>query len=343
MKGDPFGSSYVCQKYIENPLLIGGGRKHDIRQWVAVTSVNPLKIWFFNECYVRLAANDYTLDNIQDRFTHLNNNAIISQHEKYDPDDEFWRCQWDMATYRKLLSERFGSDVWTSKVLPQMKHIVVTSMACVQEAWLSTESHQCSFQLFGYDFLVDANLRVWLLEVNNNPLMHASCPVTERLCDPCLRDLFRVLLDGEEAAPDSSSVRFDLLHCGPTIPDVYPDASFRDLFVAGRQISCPSVQPPQPETAVKVEDTKLIQQRLQARRVQELQEIADKKRQQQERQRLKAEKQERIKKVLRERIVGIVGSRHESSGGTNSTSLPSLGRKCDADLSPRRCLRQQCK
>ena len=29
---------------------IGGARKHDIRQWVIVTSLNPLVIHFFSEC-----------------------------------------------------------------------------------------------------------------------------------------------------------------------------------------------------------------------------------------------------------------------------------------------------
>merc|ERR1711959_229459 len=103
MKDAGVQSSYVCQKYIENPLLVGGTRKHDIRQWIAVTSLNPLTIWFFNECYIRLAANDYSLSNIHDQFAHLNNNAIICHHELYDPDDDYWRCQWDLQTYRKLL------------------------------------------------------------------------------------------------------------------------------------------------------------------------------------------------------------------------------------------------
>ena len=45
-------SQWVIQKYIENPMIIHR-RKFDIRQWVLVTSFNPLRIYFFDQCYLR--------------------------------------------------------------------------------------------------------------------------------------------------------------------------------------------------------------------------------------------------------------------------------------------------
>ncbi|KPI90194.1 tubulin-tyrosine ligase-like protein [Leptomonas seymouri] len=53
--------SYVVQEYIENPFLVEG-RKMDLRLYVAVTSYNPLTVYWHEEGLVRLAAEAY-IDN----------------------------------------------------------------------------------------------------------------------------------------------------------------------------------------------------------------------------------------------------------------------------------------
>lgn len=233
-----FNSNYVCQKYIENPLLIFGTRKHDIRQWVLVTCANPLTIWFFNECYIRIAANEYTVDNLSDQFTHLTHTTIMKQHPNWDPDDENWRCQWDLPTYRNFLKDQFGSDVWVTKILPAMKKIVMTSMLCVQEAFARPASSCCSFQLFGYDFLVDTKLNVWILEVNDIPMLSPTSPVTEKLCNACLQDILSLVLDGDGNRA-KGTCQFELLYRGALAPKLPGDASNATLVIAGKGVALP--------------------------------------------------------------------------------------------------------
>ena len=56
----------------------------DIRQWVLVTDWDPLTIWFFDECYIRFAAEDYEQGKIGNKFTHLTNNSIAKYSKKDD-------------------------------------------------------------------------------------------------------------------------------------------------------------------------------------------------------------------------------------------------------------------
>jgi len=297
-------SGYVAQKYIENPLLIGGKRKHDIRQWVLVTSMNPMTIWFFNECYVRVAANDYSVDNLGDQFTHLTHTVIMAKHPNFDADDEYWRCQWDQATYQKILRKEFGSDVWTDKILPSMKRIVIASLLSVQEAMTREPSCSCCFQLVGYDFMVDSDLSVWLLEVNDIPMLHASGPVTERLCDACLSEVVGLALDGEQHCP-ASSLRFEQIYFGAKIAKPKLDALFA-LSVSGTRISRPEVlQPKAPGT----EEVKAQQAFLNERRAQELEHLKEKRKSKEDRERQTRQREMRLKHILAEKVL----RRHSSA------------------------------
>lgn len=70
---------WVAQKYIENPLIIKKRKvlsntiflfiyfQFDIRQWVLVADWNPLKIYFYNECYIRFCAEDYDPNDLKNK------------------------------------------------------------------------------------------------------------------------------------------------------------------------------------------------------------------------------------------------------------------------------------
>ena len=48
------------------------------------------------------------------------------------------------------------------------------------------------FEIFGYDFMIDSDLKVWLIEVNTNPCLEESSPILEELL-PRMIGLFLIL------------------------------------------------------------------------------------------------------------------------------------------------------
>ena len=49
--------------------------------------------------------------------------------------------------------------------------------------------------IFGYDFMLDRNLRPWLIEVNTNPCLEESNKLLSQLIPRMLDDAFKLSLD----------------------------------------------------------------------------------------------------------------------------------------------------
>lgn len=182
--------SWIAQKYIETPLLILK-RKFDIRQWVLVTAFQPLTVWMFGECYLRFAAVDYTSDNLDDLFIHLTNNSICKHSDGFDS-GPIPELMWHCSQFQDLLIAQHHSDVWTDSILPAMQDIIIRSLQSVNP---HVRKRTKSFELLGFDLMIDERLKPWLLEVNVSPAMDYSTRVTERMVKDVLEDTIKVVVD----------------------------------------------------------------------------------------------------------------------------------------------------
>lgn len=72
----------MVSHYVSNPLLVEG-YKFDIRLYVAITSVNPLRIYMFEEGLARFATAPYTTEQSEwsNRFVHLTNYSVNKTNE----------------------------------------------------------------------------------------------------------------------------------------------------------------------------------------------------------------------------------------------------------------------
>ena len=54
-----------------------------------------------------------------------------------------------------------------------MKSIILDTLMSAKK-YFTRSFRKKEFELFGYDFLIDEDMKVWLIEVNNNPYL--GCP-----------------------------------------------------------------------------------------------------------------------------------------------------------------------
>ena len=198
--------TWIIQKYIENPLLIHN-RKFDIRQWVLISSFAPLTVWLYEDCYLRFSAEEYDIGDFDNKFSHLTNNSVVKYSANFTESTEFAECMWSSAQFRDFLISLSGKDQFSSSIRPKMQEIVLSAVKSVQNFVTPREN---SFELLGFDLMVDTDLRPWLLEANTSPAMDYSTAVTEELVKRVLEDTVKVVVDRRDRR-EAETGRFSLI------------------------------------------------------------------------------------------------------------------------------------
>ncbi len=62
----------------------------------------------------------------------------------------------------------------------QMKNLVTMSMLAVRRK-LNPENRAYCMEIFGYDFIIDEEFKVWLIEINTNPCLEESSKLLQML------------------------------------------------------------------------------------------------------------------------------------------------------------------
>ncbi|KZC14544.1 Tubulin polyglutamylase TTLL4 [Dufourea novaeangliae] len=180
----PNDRSLIAQRYISKPRLIDG-IKFDIRLYVLLTSIDPLRIYVYNDGLVRLATIKYVnhASTLSNRFMHLTNTSVNKHSPNFEVNDDpgkrkgnMWSlsCLWK---YFSTLEDVDPSDIWL-KIKDIAIKTIISAESFLVKAWKknSMSSYNC-YQLFGFDILLDKGYQPWLLEVNTFPSMNPDTPL----------------------------------------------------------------------------------------------------------------------------------------------------------------------
>lgn len=147
------GGTHVLQQYILYPHLLKGpsaGHKYSIRMFMVAT--NDAGIYLYPHGYFNIAVHPYQMHVFHDTRSHLTNEHLTKNVKNVI----------QVPTQQYALFKPF---------YPQIKNILTKLIS----SWKSSyplafqNSSKRTLAIFGMDFMVDANERVWLLEANHGP------------------------------------------------------------------------------------------------------------------------------------------------------------------------------
>lgn len=214
--------SAVVQRYIAKPLLIDGF-KFDLRVYVLVTGIQPLRVLLFGDGLVRLCATPYSAprsDNLENTTMHLTNYAVNKHNEGYIAStdstgagaskrtlvwwrswlhaqgydaDEMWRSIGHLIVKTLIAGQPQLSHTYTSATRKVSSARRLTPRSNVAASTKHVRAVQNCFEILGVDILVDSKLRPWLIEINHSPSFTCDSPLDMAVKSRLLREVFQLL------------------------------------------------------------------------------------------------------------------------------------------------------
>jgi len=217
----------VVQRYVDRPMLINGF-KFDLRLYVVVTSYDPLRVYLSSEGLVRMATERYSTapETLRHRTMHLTNYSVNKHAVAYSqnmdgkeacgehcpdsaelPARDLPSSKWSLNQFSEYCK---GSGLDYEQLMHRIKDLIVKTLIAVETPvttmyqqganFTSTGvsspqvvPNQTCFEIYGFDVLMDEDLKPWLLEVNVFPSFSSSSPLDKRIKTTLMADVLTLV------------------------------------------------------------------------------------------------------------------------------------------------------
>lgn len=188
----------VVSEYVDNPLTVNG-HKFDLRIYVVVTSFYPLRIYVYREGLARFATEKYSKEAAgSNLFVHLTNYSINKKNKGFDGKrkmaDDTLPFKWSITAFFLRL-QKLGID--PELIWEQIYDLIIKSILS-SERYISYYTKDNfkkinrSFEIFGYDVMIDDKLKPWLMEINLSPSLSLESNMDVKLKIRLVTEMFNL-------------------------------------------------------------------------------------------------------------------------------------------------------
>ena len=208
---------FMAQRFINNPLLVDN-KKFDIGIYVLWTSVDPVKVFLFDEILLRFCPEEYGLERTSQ--------YVIAEKYTYP---------WDMPSLKdsyeeKPYSQKHALSNWlTALNRPECAYetlwdginMIIRDVFDKSSKYMSEQTNNFIvnnqidainfFEMVRFDFLVDDDCKVFMLEANMSPNLHPGNLRQKSLFDNVIH---KVLKKVNEEFDLNNELKFEDAHKG---------------------------------------------------------------------------------------------------------------------------------
>ncbi|KAJ8314062.1 hypothetical protein KUTeg_008623 [Tegillarca granosa] len=199
----------IVQRYLSRPYLINDS-KFDMRIYVYVSCYDPLRLYIYEDGLARFASCKYSssMKNLNNKFMHLTNYSVNKKNAEYQSNGD------DQVGLKALWNYMKRQGINTTAIWDNIKDLVIKTIVSADSQINSmikanTRSRYCVHELFGFDIMLDENLKPWILEVNISPSLHSNSQLDINIKGHMIRDLMNI---AGFRVPDKA----DVAHASPS-------------------------------------------------------------------------------------------------------------------------------